>query len=273
MKRSRAIDTNTEIMRLNTLFILASILPFLPLTLATPIDPSASVYSTFSSTSVLANQDCLPTYVSRNDLPRDGIFLARRYQRIPVNNPPEKHFRESAFDAHYDGRFTTRPVSSGTRQKALRNLVKSYLATMEELGVEAWLMHGTLLGWWWSGRILPWDSDLDVQIMGEEMGFLAGGYNMSTWNFGGEGFEGEERCGGGERKGTDYLLEINPHFRLHDGSAVADMNVIDARWIDTTTGLYIDITSVWKSTDHPAGSGILIGKDGHEFRVRFSISL
>jgi hypothetical protein len=39
-----------------------------------------------------------------------------------------------------------------------------------------------------------------------------------------------------------YLLEINPHYK--NNSTEDTLNVIDARWIDTTTGLYIDITAL-----------------------------
>jgi hypothetical protein len=35
-------------------------------------------------------------------------------------------------------------------------MIRAYLMTFNELGLETWIAHGTLLGWWWNGKILPW---------------------------------------------------------------------------------------------------------------------
>jgi hypothetical protein len=32
-------------------------------------------------------------------------------------------------------------------------LIQSYLVTMEDIGVETWLVHGTLLGWYWNQKV------------------------------------------------------------------------------------------------------------------------
>jgi hypothetical protein len=61
------------------------------------------------------------------------------------------------------------------------------------------------------------------------------------------------------------MLEINPNYKVRDQSDT--LNVIDARWVDTDSGLFIDITTVHKNLTHPAGPGILSCKDGHEYRV------
>jgi len=66
-------------------------------------------------------------------------------------------------------------------------------------------------------------------------------------------------------EGRDYLLEVNPNFSNREQTDVE--NVIDARWIDTSTGLFIDITAVRYNLTHPSGEGMLSCKDGHEFRV------
>ena len=39
------------------------------------------------------------------------------------------------------------------RQEHLNALVQSYLSTMADLGAETWLMHGTLMGWWWNRKV------------------------------------------------------------------------------------------------------------------------
>jgi hypothetical protein len=65
--------------------------------------------------------------------------------------------------------------------------------------------------------------------------------------------------------GRTYLMEINPHYTIRDTRD--KLNVIDARWIDTSSGLFIDITTV-RSDDQLKARGIqtaLICKDGHRY--------
>lgn len=60
----------------------------------------------------------------------------------------------------------------------------------------------------------------------------------------------------------DYLLEVNPGYT---NSSYSDlMNVIDARWINYQTGLFIDITAI---RPHETKENILCSKDQHEERV------
>lgn len=84
------------------------------------------------------------------------------------------------------------------------------------------------------------------------MFYLAAYYNMTTYHY--------RRIG----DGRPYLLEINPNYKNREQSDVN--NIIDARWIDTTSGLFIDITAVRYNVTHPQGEGMLGCKDGHEFR-------
>ncbi|RYP15112.1 hypothetical protein DL765_005935 [Monosporascus sp. GIB2] len=67
---------------------------------------------------------------------------------------------------HYDRRYFRGEVPYEERLPALRLLVRSYLAVCRELGVETWLAHGSPLGWYWNGRIMPWDRDVDAQVTG-----------------------------------------------------------------------------------------------------------
>jgi hypothetical protein len=70
--------------------------------------------------------------------------------------------------------------------------------------------------------------------------------------------------------GRTYLMEINPHYTIRDTRD--RLNVIDARWIDTSSGLFIDITTV-RSDDQLKARGIqtaLICKDGHRYDVCYS---
>lgn len=151
---------------------------------------------------------------------------------------------------------------------------------MHTLGAETWIMHGSLLGWWWNRRIMPWDSDIDVQVSAPALAFLAAHHNMTV-----HAFEDVEWLGDVDMRGQDvgvirrsqgvdgdviagkreYLLEINPHWK--NGSYADKHNVIDARWIDMKTGLYIDITSVRWNQSSPM-PGTLYCKDRHHYLSR-----
>ena len=67
-------------------------------------------------------------------------------------------------------------------------------------------------------------------------------------------------------RGRNFLLEVNPHYRVREPTD--KLNIIDARWIDTVTGLFIDITAARYNLSHPRGEGMMGCKDGNEFRVR-----
>ena len=170
-------------------------------------------------------------------------------------DPKGKYFHESTFHPHYDGRFAAKTLKAELRLPYLTTLMQSFLSTMADLGAETWIMHGTLLGWWWNGKILPWDSDIDVQVTEQTMGFLAKFYNMTEYH-----------CKvPGDKKGSTYLLEINPNYK--NGTTADHLNVIDARWIDTDTGLFIDVSTVRPNhTARAAGvEGALMCKDRHHY--------
>jgi hypothetical protein len=88
------------------------------------------------------------------------------------------------------------------------------------------------------------------------MFYLAAYYNMTVFHYQSPRIP----------DGRDYLLEINPHYKNRDPGD--KLNVIDARWIDTETGLFIDITTVRYNMTQPARPGMLACKDGHEYKVR-----
>jgi len=91
------------------------------------------------------------------------------------------------------------------------------------------------------------------------MHYLASYYNMSVFHYKTPRIP----------EGRDYMLEINPHYVNREQTD--KLNVIDARWVDTTSGLFIDITTARYNLTHPAGEGMLSCKDGHEYRVCISL--
>lgn len=164
-------------------------------------------------------------------------------------DPPGKYFHESLFHPHYDGRFAEKALPYHEQKAALKNLLQTYLATFADLGIETWLVHGSLLGWWWGKKILPWDTDADVQVSEAAIHLLANYYNMSVFHYRTPRIP----------EGRDYMLEVNPNYVNREQTD--KLNVIDARWIDTTSGLFIDITTVRVSSSlvlsHPLLSVML----------------
>ncbi|KAF1351302.1 LicD family-domain-containing protein [Delphinella strobiligena] len=173
----------------------------------------------------------------------------------PKVDPPSKYFHESSFNPHYDGRFASKPLSYDQHRLHLTSLLQTYLSTMNDIGVETWIMHGTLLGWFWNRKVMPWDSDLDVMVTEQSMAHLAGYYNMTVHHFNLPLVE----------HGRDYLLEINPHWT--NGSTTDSLNVIDARWVDMDTGLFIDITTLRpnRTAQAQGHEGSMMVKDRHHY--------
>lgn len=220
----------------------------IPAAIAAPAPRAAAKGSAASSPTVPMNP-ILQSRAIRPTKPRGG---KRR------KDPPEKYFRESSFHPHYDGRFATKEVAYADRKTALIGLVRSYLTSMNEIGIQTWIMHGSLLGWWWNKRIMPWDTDLDVMVSEQAMEHLASYYNMTIHH---------HRYDDGQ-SGRDYMLEINPHFR--NTSEADKYNRIDARWVDTKTGLFIDITTLHRNVSAEAEGkvGAMMSKDRHHYDVK-----
>ncbi|KAL1841686.1 hypothetical protein VTJ49DRAFT_6725 [Mycothermus thermophilus] len=115
--------------------------------------------------------------------------------------PPDlaeyKYFHEAGKShelQHYDIRFFRGEVPYSLHREVLTHLIRAYLKTFsEELKLETWLAHGTLLGWFWNGHNLPWDFDVDVQVTGDVMLQLSLRYNQSVFSYTYESSEEEDR--------------------------------------------------------------------------------
>jgi hypothetical protein len=184
------------------------------------------------------------------------VFLVYTYlptrHPSPSPSPNPKYFHESATNGHLDGRFANPehlPVS-------MTPLIQSYLHAMASLGIETWLAHGTLLGWYWGKRVLPWDNDGDAHISVESLETIVNhGHNMSVY----------ERYPEGPQPHTgQYLLDINPHWKdQRVGSPWQDENRIDARFVDMSNGAFIDVTAVTTVVSHRCT--FLVSRDGHRY--------
>ena len=195
----------------------------------------------------------VPTLTKR-DAPFDSVKtrLKHHYQDLDEDEP-DKYFHESTFHKHYDGRFADTKLNYDERRTHLTALIQTYLRTMNDIGAESWIMHGTLLGWWWNRKIMPWDSDIDVMVSEKAIHYLAAYYNMTMHHYKVPGLD----------TGRDYLLEVNPHYT---NESLESVNKIDARWIDTDTGLFIDITTLRRNTTEDSESTPCFVKDNHHYQ-------
>ncbi|KAF2852504.1 hypothetical protein T440DRAFT_553393 [Plenodomus tracheiphilus IPT5] len=207
--------------------------------------------------------------------------LTNDQSRKDLVQRPNKYFHEATFDAHYDGRFAGTGLPLETRTWHLRLLLRTYIETMNRIGIKTWIMHGCLLGWFWNGKIMPWDNDVDVMVEESGMRELGNWWNMTVHHFSGLNLGLLDPPPNSQDEKTDqdlskdqllalevtkmkienlrtevletgkkYLLEINPQ---HINTSTTDKyNLIDARWIDTSTGLYIDITTLHTTPDMPS---------------------
>ncbi|KAF3992140.1 hypothetical protein FT663_01275 [Candidozyma haemuli var. vulneris] len=158
-------------------------------------------------------------------------------------NEEEKYFHEarilgSSKGSHYDWRFFKKTTYSPYERTAvLHRLTKAWLRFANDAGLRTWLAHGTLLGWYWNGLNMPWDDDLDVQMSMKSLHSLARNYNQSI----------VVDLNDEEPTGHMYFVDVNPNFYKREKGNGA--NVIDARFIDVSSGLYVDITGLGVSDD------------------------
>lgn len=214
----------------------------------------------------------------------DGVGVG-----VGVGGQVSKYFKESPDSAHMDARFADPDVLSSisgggssnsnsntstdpASHAVLTDLFRSYTLAMRDLGVDTWLAHGSLLGWFWGRKFLPWDPDIDVHVYWADFAFLARYHNMSVFPF-------------GPRR---YLLDINPvalakleqilpgrpgpveldpdEYRARSRTRVPGSDDVDGRWIDMATGLFIDITAL-AYTSTTDGLRVVRAHDGHAYRL------
>ncbi|RDL38222.1 uncharacterized protein BP5553_02562 [Venustampulla echinocandica] len=198
---------------------------------------------------------------SPEDAP-EGDAPAAPEQEEPPPPVDTKYFHEPGGTddlGHYDIRYYTgEPVSYEVRGDTLLYLIRSYLTVFRENNVNTWIAHGTLLGWWWNGKVMPWDWDLDTQVSGSTLTWLGQNMNMTFHNYTVLNEDGTEEV-------RQYLLDVNPNAveRVRGNGH----NVIDARWIDVRNGLFIDITGL-SETNPSLHPGIWSCKNYHKYRTR-----
>lgn len=79
------------------------------------------------------------------------------WEKYGLNTSAEyKYFHEPGRDdilGHYDIRFFNGTVSDEERAVTLTHMTRAYLNFFNDNDLETWISHGTLLGWWWNGKV------------------------------------------------------------------------------------------------------------------------
>lgn len=140
----------------------------------------------------------------------------------PLDKKFQPFFPLSFLDGHRDGRFYKDIiVSSKKRHRLLLNCFKQFTYFAAENNLTYWLVHGALIGWFWNELLLPWDMDLDIMVLHYDLAHMYKKFDKTVYN-------------------NRYLFEINPNSQYREFQVT---DVIDARFIDKLSGLYIDITA------------------------------
>lgn len=129
-----------------------------------------------------------------------------------------KYFHEMNGHAHYDLEYG-KIVDENTLREELKYLLEKLVFICNEHNVKIIIMHGTLIGYHFNKKILPYDDDIDVVILEEDIKSFLKLEGMETEN---------------------YIIKINPNF-INRSPTDRD-NVIDARIISKKYGCFIDIT-------------------------------
>ena len=85
--------------------------------------------------------------------------MLRRFQIPPplrwtVRGLPKNGGLSGKSLTYWFHRFASQAIAESEKIPHLTALVRTYLSTMADIGVETWLMHGTLLGWWWNQKVV-----------------------------------------------------------------------------------------------------------------------
>jgi hypothetical protein len=101
------------------------------------------------------------------------------------------------------------------------------------------------------------DWDLDMQVDVTSLQTLAEEYNGTVWT-------AVPSNAGPNAEPRDYFLDVNPYWmeRVHGDGA----NFIDARFIDTRNGLYVDITGLTE-LDPANLPNVVSCKNYHNYRL------
>ncbi|KAH7371956.1 LicD family-domain-containing protein [Pyrenochaeta sp. MPI-SDFR-AT-0127] len=209
-----------------------------------------------ASAALLTTSIAKPTFKSGRLNENKPAQEAKQIQRRD-DAEANKYFNEPGGTielGHYDARYFHGLVSDEERRDTQSHMIRAYLNFFRENELDTWIAHGTLLGWWWNGKRLPWDFDLDTQVSDATLLHLGDAYNQTRYKY----------TSSDGKTSREYFLDVNPWIWQRERGD--GMNVIDARWIDLRNGLFIDITGL--AEIHPdSHPGVWSCKNYHLYKT------
>ena len=73
-----------------------------------------------------------------------------------MNNKADCSLRGDDQLGHYDTRYFHGMATYEERTDTQLHMIRAYLKFFNEHGLDTWIAHGTLLGWWWNGKVKYW---------------------------------------------------------------------------------------------------------------------
>ncbi|KAJ3127690.1 hypothetical protein HK098_005926 [Nowakowskiella sp. JEL0407] len=138
-----------------------------------------------------------------------------------------KYFHESK-EWWQDARFQVKlPKSERNLKRQYESeIVRAWMDFANKYGIITWTSHGNMLSWYWGRSQFPWDKDTDFQMAASQLPEL--------W-----------RLNGTFSENGRFFIDVNPHSAFRYPQR-AESNKIDARVIDTHSGMYMDLTVLAK---------------------------
>ena len=106
---------------------------------------------TLASATTLASALSIP-FLSTNAEEKARLEARRRTKDKGMG----KYFHEpggSSLGNHYDSRYYHGIDTYENKRDTQLHMLRAYFAFFAETSMETWLAHGTLLGWWWNGKV------------------------------------------------------------------------------------------------------------------------
>lgn len=108
-----------------------------------------------SSTTFISALALPPSSHPLRDDPKFKSWLDNRRRKGKDKGMP-KYFQEpggSELGNHYDSRFYSGIDTYENKRDTQLHMLRAYFTFFSEASMETWLAHGTLLGWWWNGKV------------------------------------------------------------------------------------------------------------------------
>ncbi|KAJ3156851.1 hypothetical protein HK101_001459 [Irineochytrium annulatum] len=137
-----------------------------------------------------------------------------------------QYFVHTPHDPYEDIRYAPFMLTQKRRLDDLLLLLQAWNEFCQTEGISYWLAHGSLLGWVWNRKMLPWDKDIKVEVTMQTLRELRNHDTLAL-----------------DRR---YIFEVNPNYVYR---APQPGNTPDARLTDTMSGFYIEIHALHSASD------------------------